>query len=155
MYKKKLYIAIGISGQGKSTVANQMNHEDASIVRVSSDEIRKELLGKDYVYQASDNPRVFHVMNQRVKEALKQGYSVFYDATNLRKDYRKNLIQEMFPYVDRVVALIFPVDIEKAQERNAKRIEGYVPSEVISKMGHSMELPEYSEGFDEITTIMQ
>ncbi len=94
-------------------------------------------------------------MNQRVKEALKQGYSVFYDATNLRKDYRKNLIQEMFPYVDRVVALIFPVDIEKAQERNAKRIEGYVPSEVISQMGHSMELPEYSEGFDEITTIMQ
>ncbi len=155
MYKKKLYIAIGISGQGKSTVASQMEMENSSIVRVSSDEIREELLGADYVYQPSDNRRVFQVMNEKVKEALKEGYSVFYDATNLRKNYRKDLIEEMLPYTDRVVALVFPVDIEKAQARNAQRTKGIVPKEVISRMGHSMELPEYTEGFDEITTIMQ
>lgn len=155
MYKKKLYIAIGISGQGKSTVANQMEMEDSSIVRVSSDEIREELLGADYVYQPSDNRRVFQVMNKKVKETLKEGYSVFYDATNLRKDFREDLIHEMLPYTDRIVALYFPVDIEKAQERNAKRTKRMVPSDVIARMGHSIELPEYAEGYDEITTILQ
>ena len=61
----------------------------------------------------------------------------------------------MLPYTDRIVALYFPVDIEKAQERNAKRTKRMVPSDVIARMGHSIELPEYAEGYDEITTILQ
>ena len=80
----KFYMLVGISGSGKSFVAEQVkriykNHL-VNIEVHSSDAIRKELWGDENDQQ---NPqKVFQILHKRVKNALSEGKDVIYDATN-------------------------------------------------------------------------
>lgn len=155
MYKSKLYIPIGISGQGKSTYSEKIKDVDPGVCVISSDQIRKELFGKGYKYNSKDNEIVFAVMNERTREKLMDGYSVYYDATNLEEKYRGQLIHEMLFYSNKIVGLYFPVDLELALRRNEDRESDYVPVSVIERMAKIIDRPKIKEGFDEMRLVLR
>ena len=75
-----LFFLVGISGSGKSTIAQEYAEKFNAEV-FSSDKIRFELYGDESI---QDNPqKVFQILHKRIKTALKQGKNAIYDATNL------------------------------------------------------------------------
>jgi predicted kinase len=81
----------GIPGSGKSTYAEKMKNEYENIVVCSSDAIREELTGN--VNNQDLNEEVFKVLHRRVKDNLKAGNNVIYDACNISSRRRRHFVQ--------------------------------------------------------------
>jgi predicted kinase len=76
-----LIVLIGQSGSGKSYLAKKLEAYDNKFVQVSSDVIRKELLGD--VNCQDNGGMVFAQLGNRLVANLKKGKSVIWDSTNL------------------------------------------------------------------------
>jgi aminoglycoside phosphotransferase family enzyme/predicted kinase len=83
----RMAIVCGIAASGKSTLAAALA-ERASAGIVSSDRVRKELLGipptsraPDSAYDAAANRRTYRALGQRARERLAAGQHVIVDAT--------------------------------------------------------------------------
>lgn len=127
----ELHITVGIPGCGKSTFADEYGSQTGAIV-VSSDKLREELTGD--VEDQSRNRDLFGIMHQRIRACLYEGYSVLVDATNLKPEYRKDLMDicddlEVVGYAHR-----FGVsqDFNTCQLRNLGR-ERVVPEHVMRR----------------------
>ena len=144
-----LCIMIGPAGCGKSTVAKEVAKDASFCTIVSSDEIRKELY-KDETVQ-KDHAKVFKLAHERVIENLKAGKDVIFDATNLLRVHRKELIECVAPFANRVVGVVYDGDLETCLKRNASR-DRHVPEDVISRMYSTLHgkhnKPIVEEGFD-------
>ena len=90
----KLIYMVGVAGSGKSTIAMRFaSHMKEEVVLLSSDAIRGEIYGDE---NCQKNPgRVFDIMHQRTVDALSQGISVIYDATNLSCKRRMNFLKSL------------------------------------------------------------
>ena len=144
-----IYMLVGISGSGKSTMARKLNVlSEGKAAIVSSDDIREEIYG-----DASDqsNPqKVFDIAYARVKKHLLNGNDVIFDATNLTKKTRNYL----FSYLKKhnlidgtdVIACICNADVETCVRRQASRARK-VPQSIITRQSLQYEAPEISEGF--------
>lgn len=139
----ELVVLIGPPGCGKSSLSWWLYPR---YKHFSSDEIREELFG-DVNYQG-DNNRVFYEMRKRSVEALKNGLSVVYDATNMSRKDRSGILQECPAYVNKV-ALVVWAPVQTCVERDEQR-DRTVGQDVIYKMLKRFEAPYYDEGFDEI-----
>lgn len=141
---------VGIPGCGKSTYAQAMA-ESYGYVWISSDKIREELYGSEEI---QGNPKdVFAKMYERTIDSLNEGKYVIYDATNIKRKDRMNLLAVIKKSVKRKIYLkcsYFAVDPAICKERNSKR-ERVVPEEVIDKMLKSFEVPVFNEGWDYIS----
>lgn len=141
------YLLCGLPGSGKSYWAR----EKAKLydVIISSDSIREELYGDASIQE--DPSKVFNIMFQRTRAALKAGRNVFYDATNIKAKHRINLLnslKRLFPNIDYCcVIIITPIDI--CHERNSER-ERVVPTYVIDRMLRQFEIPCENEGWNKI-----
>ena len=141
----KLYMLIGLPASGKSTIAKEISKsEDAEIV--SSDEIRKELLGD--INDQSQNELVFKEVGKRIKDRLKVG-NVIYDATNIDYKKRRAFLQQLNKMEVKKIAVLIATPYEECLERNAKRKRS-VPEYVIKRMYHNFYIPQKYEGFDDI-----
>jgi len=150
--KPTFIMLIGIPGSGKSTLAQKMANENTVIL--SSDSIRKELFGDENTQESPE--KVFSIMFYRTVKALDKGKDVIYDATNLKKRLRVNTLKRLKEVVKTefvAKALIIDTDLATAKERNNSR-DRVVPEEVLDKMYNNFQLPEYSEGWDIIDTIL-
>ena len=141
---------IGIPGSGKSTFAKNL-----SGVYVSPDEIRKELYG-DISIQGNAS-EVFSLVEKRIKDALKNGNDVVYDATNTTP-YRKSTIKEFRSYgAKKVYGYFINTPFEVCCERNKNRNDRLepVPDSVMQKMydGIKKNPPCKNDGFDEFVII--
>lgn len=137
---------VGVPGSGKTTYALQLLAEDANIKYYSSDAIRKEIYGDE---ACQDDPnKVFTIMHDRTVEALKNGYDVIYDATNITRKNRKNILDRIPAYVQKECVVVW-APIKECIRRDAER-ERTVGEEVIMKMLYRFEAPFYDEGFDDI-----
>ena len=76
-------ILSGISGSGKSRMRKKLVSKLSSSITVCPDDIRRELLGD--VSDQSDGKRIFNVARERLQDALMDGRTVIFDATNLGK----------------------------------------------------------------------
>ena len=74
MNKPKLYIMTGLSGSGKSTIAQKLAEENPNTVIVSSDAIREELTGK--VEDQTENEEVFKIFHNRIRKNLENKKNV-------------------------------------------------------------------------------
>ena len=83
---------IGLPGSGKSTFAHQWVEYDPNCVIISTDAIRGELFG-DESTQGNWNLIEQEVLN-RVKVAVASGRSVIYDATNVKRSQRMDILQK-------------------------------------------------------------
>ena len=137
---------IGIPGSGKSTYAKKKIDEGCIVV--SSDAIRKELYGSED--DQNHNGEVFNEMFYRTKIGLLAGAHVVYDATNLSRKRRINLLKQL-PHCEKR-ATVFAVSFEICCERNNSR-ERVVPQHAMKRMYHSFQPPHYAEGFDDIQIV--
>ena len=140
----KFYMMIGVAGSGKSYIANQIGCKI-----VSSDAIRKELYGSEE--DQSHNDRVFNEVHKRIKEAIKNGEDVIYDATNLSRKRRKEFLKELPADVEKI-AVVAATELRVILEQNNERVR-HVPVDVIMKMFKTMTLPRLDEGWNSIRLI--
>jgi predicted kinase len=145
----KLYIMIGLSGAGKSTIAKQLA-EDENCVIISSDAIRGEIC-EGGVADQSKNEEVFKIYHKRIKQNLLAGKNVIADATNITIKSRKAIFETVREIECYIVAYIIPKKIEKCIIDNASNVRNNpVPEDVIYKQHSKFQIPFYEEGFNEI-----
>lgn len=134
-------------GAGKTTWAMKYlkEHPDDT-VHISSDETRKKLFGDE---TCQDDPcRVFGTMCSRAADALKNGFNVIYDATDMTRKSRRQIIGSV-PKGTTVIAQIIWRSPEKCIEADKERTRT-VGEHVIDRMIRSFQAPYYDEGFDKI-----
>lgn len=141
----KLTILVGLSGSGKSTYAKESN-----AVVISSDNIRKELIGDEA--NQEQNEQVFQLFHQRIKETLSSGKDTVVDATNLTMKSRRAILSTIshIPCEKKAVLIIKP--IEECIKDNNSRIRK-VPTDIIYHQLKHFQVPFYEEGFDNISII--
>lgn len=142
----KFIMLIGLPGSGKSTYATRYKSKYPNTAVVSSDEIREELFGD--VNDQTHNGEVFTTMLNRTREFLKADIDVIYDATNINRKRRTNLLKEL-PDDTVKIAVIFAVAFELCREQNENRSR-QVPYEVLERMYKSFQVPSHGEGFNKI-----
>lgn len=146
----KLYMMIGLPASGKSTIAEEISKSEGAII-VSSDEIRKELLGD--INDQSKNSLIFETVEERIKLYLANKQDVIFDATNINYKKRRAFLQRMRGlYSFEAIAILVATPYEECLIRNANR-ERKVPEEVIKRMYYSFYIPQYYEGFDDIRIV--
>lgn len=140
----RFYMLIGLPGSGKSTWSLSIANYNTSII--SSDTIREELYGD--VNDTIHNDETFNFMFSRTVKSLNSGRDVIYDATNLSRKRRINLLKQL-PLGTEKCAVLFAVPFTVCMERNLSR-DRIVPENVMNRMYKSFNVPSTSEGFDYI-----
>lgn len=142
---------VGIPGSGKTDKALQIANEYDAVV-ISSDVIREELLGD--ISDQSDNARVFGEMYKRTLVTLASGKSVIYDATNISRKRRIELLKRLKANHKELIttAVIMATPIKMCLDRQRAR-DRVVEDEVIWKMVKSFNIPYWYEGWDDIKII--
>lgn len=149
MNRPSLILLVGIPGSGKTTYAENYIQKHANTVHLSSDKIRAELWGNESIQ--GDNNQVFSLMQSRAIEALNNGQSVVYDATNITRKDRSYIIA-LCPKFAKIECHIIWAPIEICIERDAVR-KRTVGKMVIDQMLKRFHAPYYDEGIDEIKII--
>ncbi|HKV09222.1 MAG TPA: AAA family ATPase [Thermoanaerobaculia bacterium] len=143
-----LVLLIGPSGAGKSTFARQ--HFLPTEV-VSSDACRA--LVADDENDQSATADAFDVVHLIASRRLARGRLTVIDATNVRRDARKPLIELARERYVQVVAIVFDLPEEILAERNRQRADRRLPEHVAPQQRWQLlqSLPGLqSEGFREI-----
>ena len=135
---------VGVPGSGKTSYAESIIDENT--VHLSSDAIRKEIYGDENCQE--DHNRVFHIMHERTLYALKNGYNVIYDATNISRKSRRSILDKLPTYVIKNCIIVW-VPVEHCIIRDSER-DRTVGKEVIMSVLKRFEAPFYDEGFDSI-----
>ena len=144
-----LNIMIGIPGSGKSSYAKKYLLTN-NLVYLSSDDIRIELYGFE---DQTHNTEVFERMKRETLIALQNDFDVVYDATNLSKKRRSDIIKSAKMCDAEVNAYLCCTPINIILERNITRQERQIPWDKLVQMIQSIEPPMYYEGFDNIYLI--
>lgn len=145
MNKPILWILVGLSASGKSTIATQIANENPNTVIVSSDAIREELTGN---YEDQEhNEEVFKIFHNRIRKNLENKKNVIADATNLTMKSRRAILMKVNGLEVHKVCVIIPKPFEQCKEDNLHR-EHPVPDFVLDKQIRKFQIPFYEEGWD-------
>ena len=146
MSKPAFTMMVGLVGSGKSTYVKQLAEETNAII-CSSDAIREELCGDEN--SQDNNEEVFKILHSRIKENLKNGKNVIYDATNINSKRRRAFLSELrkIPCVKKCIVIATPFETCCNQNGSRNRI---VPYEVIERMYKNWNTPYWFEGWDDI-----
>ena len=148
--KPKFYMTVGLPGSSKSTWA-ETHKDELNVVIHSSDSIREELFGN--ANDQSKNTEVFEILHKRIKDDLRAGKNVVYDATNLNRKRRIHMLQnELRDIPCEKVCVLFATPYEMCLARNFAR-DRQVPDGVMARMYKSFETPCLQEGFDDIQIV--
>lgn len=145
MNNPTLYMMCGLVGSGKSSYAEQLAKTNDCIIH-ASDRIREEL---GDINDQSKNEYVFTTLHKRVKEDLRNGKNVIYDATNLNRRKRMAFLKELKDISCHKVCILMATPYEFCVAQNFKR-ERNVPVDVIWRMYLNFQMPSTHEGFDEV-----
>ena len=168
------YMLMGIPASGKTTWSKYLNG-----TIVNSDVLRKEIFGEyglmyteefiedemknkdtsnlsdkelDLLKKKVASKKIFSLVDQKTIELLEKGISVIYDATNLQRKNRINILSKVRELNIHTVGIFMDTPIDVCIVRNSKR-EYPVPDEVIYSMYNHMNRPYTGEGFDELYRI--
>ena len=92
MNKPTMWVLVGLSGSGKSSIATQIANENPNTIIVSSDAIREELTG-NYENQ-EHNEEVFKIFHNRIRKNLENKKNVIADATNITMKSRRAIMMK-------------------------------------------------------------
>ena len=138
-------VLIGLPASGKSTFANTLV-DDNTIIH-SSDKLRKELYGNENIQE--HNSDLFVELHRRIKDDLKSGKNVIYDATNISKKRRIAFLEELKNISCKKICICLMTPYELCLKYNSLR-DRKVPEEVIKRMYMNWNPPAKQEGFDEV-----
>ena len=145
-YKMNLCFLVGLSGSGKTALAEKLKRDKDNVIIVSSDSERKELYGFEEIQ--GDNSLLFNKLHEKVLHYLENGKNIVFDSTGLNRKYRRNLINKLPKNIEKK-CIIVATDYDTCLERNNNR-DRHVPEEVIKRQRESFQIPSYSEGWDKI-----
>ncbi|MCG9759101.1 AAA family ATPase [Pseudoalteromonas sp. Isolate6] len=133
------YIMCGASGSGKSSwIAKHLQ----GFTLVSLDELRGEINGRSA--SQKNRGQVLQAAKQKLKKALAAKENVVWDATNLRKDFRKILCDLGCDYGALVTLVVFQQGEVQLRQNNRARAR-VVPDEVITQQLKRLEWPSVTE----------
>lgn len=145
--KPKIIMLIGLPGSGKSTYAKTLAEKHKAVIH-SSDSIRKELTGSEMSQKV--NQRVFQILHKRLKENLRDGKNVIYDATNINYKRRMHFLNNELRNINcEKICVLVATPYEKCMENNKNRSKS-VPEYAIEKMYKNFYIPFEYEGWDQI-----
>lgn len=144
--QNRFLMLVGMAGSGKSTFAKSLYEGREDVVYLSSDELREELIGD--VNNQDINKNIFDEMLTRTRNALNENKHVIYDATNISRKRRRGLLSQL-PKDTYKSVVYFASSIETALKQNELR-DRVVPRHVIERMYKNLQIPIYSEGWDDI-----
>ncbi|BBC24000.1 AAA family ATPase [Pseudanabaena sp. ABRG5-3] len=156
-------ILIGVPASGKSSLAEQMlrtsnqtaSQNSSSLTYgqtqlISPDRIRASLYGSADIQ--GDWAEIWTQVQQLFANAAKSQQSVIYDATNYKREYRKNVISLAKEHGFKpITGLWLNVPLWICLSRNDHR-DRQVPDDIIIEMHRTLSYspPSLSEGFDRI-----
>jgi len=142
-------VLVGLPGSGKDYYAKSKANPETDVI-ISSDDIREELYGSA---ECQDNPaHVFEQMFKRTCAAVRDGKNmIYYNATNVSRKRRMNLIKEFrnsLKDVDdlQIYATVVIAPFSICLERNSAR-DRVVPEEAMNRMYRQFNVPSTAEGF--------
>lgn len=163
MHNPAIFVMVGLPGSGKSTYLNFVDDPefggDAFIYSTDTYiEKNAKIHGMSYDAAFKDfiEPATKH-MNEMVALAIKRGYDVFWDQTNMASKKRIGILSR-FPKNYRKVCIcrVLPRDEDEWKEldrrilERANRTGKMIPRDVIERMADSYVEPTLDEGFDEV-----
>lgn len=147
--KPIMILMIGLPASGKSTQAKILSEQFNAKIH-ASDEIRKEL---NIIEQTEENCReVFDLLHKRIKNDLKDGNNVIYDATCISYKRRMIFLQELKKIDCEKICYFMATPYFDCVKNNESR-ENKVPKEVITRMYKNIYVPQYFEGWNKIEII--
>lgn len=145
MNKPTLWVMVGLSGSGKSSVAKEIAENNSNTIIVPLDNIREELTGK--VEDQSKNEEVFKVFHKRIREVLENNTNVIADATNITMRSRRAIIENVKGIECRKIAYLIPKPFDQCKIDNLNR-QHPVPEEVLDRQIRKFQVVFYEEGWD-------
>ena len=151
----KCYMLVGVPGSGKSTwVANQ-KFEDAVIA--SSDAYIDTVAAKaGKTYNEMFSRAIGYAQkfcDAQVQMAINLDKTLIWDQTNTIAKHRKLRLQRL-PKEWLKICVFFPTpDAAELQRRLDSRVGKAIPKNVMDSMIEHLEMPQLSEGFDEIIVL--
>jgi predicted kinase len=141
--KSNVKILCGIAGSGKDTHIRDLKNFEV----ISLDDIRKEFKSK--IGDKKSAGRVIQEAKSRAKEYLRNNIDFIWNATNLTRNNRQQLINIFSPYKPYIEIIYIEKDYNTLIKQNKERVESdLVPLDVIDNMIKKLELPELIETFD-------
>lgn len=139
----------GFPAAGKTTFAKHFLQEHDDFVGIGADAVRQALYGSEDRY--GDSKEIYAELVRQMTDALRDGKSVLYDGTNLRRQDRLDFLFELpsIPIHREVIKL--PTNMEVCVERHLQR-DRDIPLAKILPYFSIGEEPEKKEGWDQIST---
>jgi len=145
----KFILMCGLPASGKSHFAKEIAEQENAIIH-ASDILRKELFGNE---ESNDkNDELFNELHKRIKDDLKLGRNVIYDATNIHYKRRKAFLEELKKIGCEKICYLIATPYEKCLHQNKQRSRT-VPEHIIKRMYMNFYIPQYYEGWDKIEII--
>lgn len=144
----EVYILCGPSGSGKSSWIKE--HIDQGWLNISLDAIRKTYNG--HRQSQKNRGQVMQIAKDSFKQALAKKQNVVWDATNLRRDFRSQIINTAKRYHALTTLVVFHLKKETILKRNASRAHHkQVANSVIEKQLSQFQWPDKTEAHRFIT----
>lgn len=144
-----LYIAIGVSGSGKSTTYKKLKNSNPNLNYFSWDQLRLDW------YDSNDYSNAWKLANEdksfglkadfQFRMLLKKKQDLFIDNTNLTPKRRKSFIDPARKSGYKIVAIVFDVPLKTLISRQTTRGDKSVPAEAVTRQYNSMVFPMISE----------
>lgn len=144
--KAEFFMMVGIPSSGKSYYSKQLVQNHRAML-FSSDTIRR-LLKLD-VTKAEDNQKLFDYIYKTMREALKRGWNIVFDATNIDRKRRMHFLHMIEDLNVEKICVVILRKYENCLITNTLR-NGRVKEEIIHSMLLSYQIPYYTEGWDKI-----
>lgn len=154
-----IVLICGLYGSGKNEfAAKHFLGKDRS--RISRSDIRKNMyemthFGEKWeagLFSEENDALVKHIERRIVEHFLHLKKSILIINTYLTKKSRHGMIEAAHQMKKTVGAIFLNRSLDECLERNKRNVV-VVPQEVIYNMHHRIEIPEKSEGFDEVAVV--
>ncbi|MBD2487382.1 AAA family ATPase [Aulosira sp. FACHB-615] len=148
-----LLLLIGLPGSGKSTLAKQLIAKCPQMQLISTDAIRGQLFGDEII----QGPwfLIWQELEQQLQKTAMANQSAIFDATNVQRSHRRDLITFSRDIgFTQVVGIWLTTPVWLCLARN-KRRDRQVPEEVIFRMHRQLRdaPPSIEEGLDDLIKI--
>ena len=144
----EMTLVCGPSGAGKSNWISHSNLPEGCEV-IGLDDIREEITGRPDDQRR--NGEVLQTARERLRAFLREKRAIVWDATNIRRDLRSQVIGLAHSYGAFSRIVTFPCPQEQAKRQNKKR-RRQVAEKVIENQYKRMQWPEVWEA-DELTQV--
>lgn len=142
------YVLCGLSGSGKSTVVKELTSKNDNIKIVELDQLRLKHKEKRNNRREIDG-KVRQESKELIKQYLREGYDVIFDACNLRKDFRKIVCDLAEEYYAKTILILMDTPLSQCIKNDRDRTIRTVGEQIIYNQRKSFQYPVNSE-FNEI-----